>query len=172
MFEALMPTLLLDEGTLSPNGLGRNDRAHVRVQRDYAMRELGYPVWGMSPSARVDGGGYGEFGAPVLGARGYVDGIVTPHASALALTVARDDAVANLRELVEHFPVYGDFGFYDGVDPMTGRVAHVYLSLDQGMTFLAVANALAGGRLRERFASDPVVAAVLELLRAEEVPFD
>jgi hypothetical protein len=172
MFEALMPTLLIDEMGLSPRGLGRNDRAHVRVQRRYATNELGYPVWGMSPSSRVGLSGYGEFGASVLGARGYTDGVVTPHASALALAVDPREATRNLRELAKRFPIYGEFGFYDAVEPATGRVARAYLTLDQAMVFLSVANALNGGRLRARFASDPIVAAALPLVEAEEVPFE
>jgi hypothetical protein len=172
MFEALMPTLLVDEMALSPNGLGRNDLEHARVQRHYALGELKYPVWGMSPSARVDPSGYSEFGVPMLGARGYPEGVVTPHAAALALAVMPREAVTNLRELITHFPVYGDYGFYDAVDPMTGRVARAYLALDQAMLFLSVADYLDGGRLRETFEADPIVQAALPLLESEEVPFD
>jgi hypothetical protein len=54
MFEALMPVLLIDEVVLSPDGLGRNDILHARVQQRYATEELGYEVWGMSPCSTVD----------------------------------------------------------------------------------------------------------------------
>jgi hypothetical protein len=168
MFEALMPTLFLDEASWAEQSLGRNAVVHTQVQRRYALEELGYPVWGMSPCARVEESGYGEFGAPVLGARGYAIGTVTPHASALALATSPRDAVANLRRLAESFDLYGDFGFYDAVDPQTGRVAYTYLALDQSMVFLAVANHLDGDSVRRRFAADPLVAPVLPLLAEED----
>jgi hypothetical protein len=171
VFEALMPTLLVDEVALAPRSLGRNGRAHVEVQRRYALEELGYPVWGMSPSMRPGAppeAAYGEYGVPVLGARGYAPGAVTPHASALALAVAPEAAIANLRRLVDLYPIYGDYGFYDAVDPRTGVVAPVYLTLDQAMLFVAVANHLTGGAIQRRFASDPIAARALPLLPAED----
>jgi hypothetical protein len=146
--------------------------AHLRVQQRYAHEMLGYTVWGLSPSARVHGEAYGEFGAPVLGARGYADDVVTPHAVALALAVAPDEAIATLRRMIELYDVYGDFGFYDAVDPRSGRVAHAYLALDQAMILLSVANRLDGGRLRSWFAADPLVARALPLVAGEEFPLD
>ena len=41
MFEALMPTLVLDERALAPQSLGANAAVHVEVQRRYALEELG-----------------------------------------------------------------------------------------------------------------------------------
>jgi hypothetical protein len=171
MFEALMPLLLVDEVRLAPRGLGGNALVHVRVQRRYA-EQLGYPVWGLSPSASVEGPAYSEFGAAVLGARGYVDGIVTPHAAALALAAAPAEAIAVLRKMTELYDVYGDFGFYDALNPRSGRVAHAYLALDQAMILLAAANHLDGGRLRSYFSADPIVAPALPMLASEEFPLD
>jgi hypothetical protein len=59
-FEALMPTLVLDEPRLAPASLGLNDLAHATVQRRYALEMLRYPVWGMSPSATPAGAGMGS----------------------------------------------------------------------------------------------------------------
>ncbi len=167
MFEALMPALVLDEARLAPRSLGRNDVAHADVQRRFATETLGYPVWGMSPSAIPDHDGYREYGVPPLGARGYAPGAVTPHAAALALLVAPEAAVANLRALAAGFAVYGDYGYYDAVDPRSGAVAPAYLALDQSMLFLALADHLAPHGLRERFAADPIVQRALPLLAAE-----
>jgi hypothetical protein len=167
MFEALMPTLVLDEPRLAPNSLGANDRAHARVQQAFATRELGYDVWGLSPSATPEGLGYQEYGVRVLGTRGYRGGAVTPHAAALALAVAPDAAIAALRRLAAEYPVYGEYGFYDAVDPVRKEVAYTYLALDQSMLFLAVANQLSGGSVQRLFASDPIIARVLPLLGAE-----
>ena len=170
LFEALMPTLLVDEQALAPHSLGRNGRVHVEVHRRYA-EELGYPVWGMSPSMapgvpRDDS--YREFGVPALGAMGYPPGVVTPHASALALEFAPEEAIANLRRLAALYPIYGEYGFYDAVDPKSGEVVPVYLALDQAMLLIAVANHLRDGVIRERFAADPIMARALQLLPAED----
>jgi hypothetical protein len=167
MFEALMPTLVLDEARLAPASLGANGTAHVAVQRRWALETLGYPAWGLSPSMAPGTGGYHEFGARPLGVLGYEGGAVTPHASALVLPLDLPAAAANLRALAERWAVYGEFGFYDAVDPTTGTVAKSYLTLDQSMIFLAAANALTDGAVQRHFAADPIVARVLPLLATE-----
>lgn len=168
MFEALMPALVLDEAGLAPNSLGANDRAHAVIQHRYAVRELRLPVWGFSPSAQPGTERYGEYGVPILGSRGYPAGPVTPHASALALGVVPGAALANLRRLASRYGVYGEYGFYDAVDPGTGEVAYTYLALDQSMIFLALANHLTGGTITRRFSSDPLIVRVQPLLAAED----
>ncbi|MGB2680604.1 MAG: glucoamylase family protein [Candidatus Competibacter sp.] len=167
LFEALMPLLVLDEVRHAPASLGRNARAHAEIQRRFALEHLGYPVWGLSPSSTPAGDGYGEYGARILGARGYRSGAVTPHAAALALLVDPIPAVANLRQLAKRYPLYGDFGFYDAVDPKTGQVAHNYLALDQSMILIALANYSRDGVIQRYFAADPIIQRVLPLLKAE-----
>jgi hypothetical protein len=171
LFEALMPTLLVDEQAWAPSSLGRNGRVHVEVQRRYALEQLHYPVWGFSPSmapGRPRAHAYGEYGVPVLGAQGYPADVVTPHATALALEFAPEAAVANLRRLLELYPIYGEYGFYDAVDPRSGEVVPIYLTLDQAMLFIALANHLRDGVIQQRFASDPIAARALPLLPAED----
>lgn len=168
MFEALMPTLVVDEQRLAPRSLGRNARVHVAVQRRYALEELGWPVWGMSPSASPGAHGYREYGVPVLGARGYADAAVTPHAVALALPVAPKAATSNLRRLAQRYDLYGEYGFYDAVDPLSGAVGPAYLILDQAMLFVALANHLGAGIVQQRFASDPIAARALSILADED----
>jgi len=170
MFEALMPMLVVDELRLAPRSLGSNARIHVAVQRRYALEHLGYPVWGMSPSWSPDGAGYHEFGARVLGVAGYPGDAVTPHAAVLALMVDPAPALATLRELIRRYPIYGDFGFYDAVDPRAGQVAPAYLALDQAMILIALANHLAGGAIQHHFEADPIVRRALPLLKAERFP--
>jgi hypothetical protein len=167
MFEALMPTLVLDEVRHAPASLGANDLAHATVQRRFATEELGLPIWGFSPSATLVPGGYAEHGVADLGTIGYPSAVVTPHASALALGVEPDAALANLRTLATNYAAYGDFGFYDAVDPTTGVVAPVYLTLDQAMIFLATANRLCDGCVQRRFAADPIVARALAVVGDE-----
>jgi hypothetical protein len=167
MFEALMPTLIWDEKNLAPRGLGANGERHVRGQIRYATEELQYPVWGMSPSA-VPEGGYSEFGAEPFGAKGYKAGVVTPHASFLALEYAPREAAANLRKLAELYDIYGEYGYYDAVRVETGLVARKYLCLDQAMSFIALANHLAEGAVRKRFQANEIFRKVEPLFREEE----
>jgi hypothetical protein len=171
MFEALMPALVLDEQRHAPRSLGANDVAHAEVQRRYAVEELGYPVWGMSPCAAPGAIGYREFGVPVLGMRGYGPGVVTPHAAALALLVTPEAAIADLRALAGRAGLYGEYGLYDGVEPRSGAVAATYLALDQSMLFIALANYLQPHCVQERFAADPIVRRALPML-ADERFFD
>ena len=171
LFEALMPSLLLDEQALAPRSLGRNGRIHVHVQRRYALEELGYPVWGMSPSMAPGApraSAYREYGVPVLGVLGYPALVVTPHAVALALPFEPEAATANLRRLAELYPVYGAYGFYDAVDPRSGEVVPAYLTLDQSMLFIALTNHLKDGVIQRRFAADPIAARALPLLPVED----
>jgi hypothetical protein len=168
MFEALMPALLLDEQRYAPKSLGANDAVHAEVQRLYADAELAYPVWGLSPSATPAGEGYGEYGVQVLGVRGYPAGAVTPHASALALTVTPEAALANLRALAQRYAIYGDYGFYDSVDPVSGVVAYKYLTLDQSMLFIALANYLNDRCIQKLFAADPIAQKVLAMIGKED----
>jgi hypothetical protein len=137
------------------------------VQARFARRSLGLPVWGLSPSATPGGDGYGEYGVRALGSLGYGPGPVTPHASALALTVIPHAALRNLLTLAAHYRIYGDFGLYDAVDAPTGQVAYKYLALDQSMLFLALVNHLTGHAVQRRFASDPIMVRALPVIATE-----
>lgn len=161
MFEALMPTLVVDEQRYAPDSLGLNNKRHVEIQRRFAIEELGYPVWGLSPSALAAVDGYSEFGVGPLGARGYEGGVVTPHATMLALTIEPKAATDNLRELLRRYPVYGPYGFFDSVDPKSGAIGRKYLLLDQAMSFVSAVNFLTEGAIQNYFAADPVAEWVL-----------
>lgn len=168
VFEALMPILVLDEAQYAPDSLGYNGKIHTDIHRIYALESLGYPVWGMSPSSTPGADRYSEYGVKVLGAAGYPDGVVTPHAAALALLTEPSEAAANLRKLVDLYPIYGDFGFYDAVNPVTGEVAYNYLCLNQAMILVALANHLADHTVQKRFAADPIVQRALPLIGFEK----
>ena len=168
LFEALMPTVIIDEKRYGPENVGTNDVIHAIIHRRYALETLKYPVWGMSPCSMTATNGYSEYGVKVLGVRGYPAGVVTPHVSALAIYVTPAEAIANLRHLIEKYDIYGQYGFYDAVDPVSGEVAHKYLVLDQGMIFLALANYLGDQCIQKHFASDPIAQKVLPLLKDEK----
>ncbi len=153
-----MPVLMSNEAQYAPDSLGYDGNVHTDIHRMYAVESLGCPVWGMSPSSTPGADRYSEYGVKVLGAAGYPEGVVTLHAAALALLTESSEAAANLRKLVELYPIYGDFGFYDAVNPMTGEVAYDYLlCLNQAMILVALANHLANHTAQKRFAADPVV---------------
>lgn len=174
-FEALMPTMILDEKNLAPRGLGFNDKMHALGQMRFALEALKMPVWGMSPSSKPEGG-YSEYGAKPFGAKGYKAGVVTPHATALCLELIPKEAIANLRKMLELYDIYGEYGFYDAVtvipekdnpDSKEGLVARKYLALDQGMLLVAINNYLNDGGIRKRFHADPTMKKAEKLLTSE-----
>ncbi len=83
----------------------------------------------------------------------YTNGVVTPHASFLALGLAPKASLANLARLEKKFAIYGPWGFRDSVNVQTGRVSDSYLSLDQGIIMAAIGNALNHDMLRRAFAT-------------------
>jgi cyclic beta-1,2-glucan synthetase len=187
LFEYLMPLLVTRSypGTL----LDVSCRMAVRRQMDYGA-EKGVP-WGISESAysAVDRHGtyqYKAFGVPGLGLkRGLGDDlVVAPYASALATMLAPTRSAANLRRL-EALGAAGDYGFYDAVD-FTDRgdglglgmavatdpvIVRTCMAHHQGMTLVALANALLDDRLVAEFHADPRMQAT-ELLLQERLPRD
>jgi len=167
LFEALMPLLVLDELQHAPKSLGQNDRTHTALHRRHALEDLHYPVWGMSPSSTPRTHAYAEYGVRPLGVAGYPAGVVTPHAAALALMTEPQEAIINLRKLATEFKAYGDFGFYDAVDPITKEVATDYLCLNQAMILVALTNHLRNHAIQRHFEADPITQEVLPLLKIE-----
>jgi hypothetical protein len=170
MFEALMANEAVPETAWGRHSFGLNDLRNAQVQIRYATRELHYPVWGLSPSSTADNtGDYDAYGVQGLKfpagdqlaqdvTPGTTEDVVTPYASALALSVLPRQAVANLQRLRTLYPgVYGpDGGFYDAVNPTTGAIGQRRLELDQSMIMAALDNALNHGALQRDFAASPV----------------
>ncbi len=190
MFEGLMANEVVPETSWGTRSFGLADVRTAQVQIRYATQQLGYPVWGMSPSSTPDDtGNYGGYGVEGLAFPYYGAGataaqpnqglsqchgcatedVVTPHASFLALDVAPQQAYANISALRRLYPgVYGADGFFDSVDPATGAVGHRYLVLDQSMIMAALDNALNNRALQRDFASDPVSWAARTYLSLEQ----
>jgi hypothetical protein len=178
MFEYLMPSLLMPcyPGTLLDAGC----RAAVARQIRYA-RQRGVP-WGMSESCyqRTDANlvyQYRAFGVPGLGfASGLGEHLViAPYATALALPLAPRAACVNLTRL-ERLGYLSPWGFYDAIDytprhclpanqPAPCRTVMAHHS---GMTLLALAGALLGNPLQQRFLKNPLCRAH-DLLLQERV---
>lgn len=154
LFEYLMPTLLVDEQRLTVIGLGENNRRAVQIHIDYATRHLGYLVWGLSPSTTPKGK-YAEFGVSAIASKvgGYSERVVSPHASILAIAINPRVVVENLKKMLQYYPLYGEFGFYDCVDPNSGEVGQAYLTLNQAMILISINNYLNNGIMVRRLES-------------------
>ena len=188
LFEYLMPLLVMR--STPETLLDETCRMAVRRQRDYAA-ERGVP-WGISECAYdlVDHHGnyqYKAFGVPGLGMkRGLADElVVAPYATALAALVHPTAAAANLRRLARE-GLLATYGYFEAIDytprrpeepeadapgpaRTKGTIVRTYLAHHQGMTLTAIAGALSGNRMVERFHADPRVQAT-ELLLQERVP--
>jgi cyclic beta-1,2-glucan synthetase len=179
MFEYLMPALVMR----APAGslLDRAHRVAVRSQREYAAA-LGVP-WGISESAYnvrdVDQTyQYSPFGIPALGLkRGLAnDTVIAPYATGLAAMVDAPAAAKNFRDL-ERVGALGDYGFYEALDFTPDRllegerlaVVRAYMAHHQGMTIVAIANALRGGSIQGYFHAEAAARAT-ELLLQEKPP--
>ncbi|MEJ8655510.1 glucoamylase family protein [Streptomyces sp. MS1.AVA.4] len=171
MFEALMVPLFVPETSWSPGAWGLNHRRHVRSQIEHGLVEEDYGYWGFSP-ANIPQGGYSEYGVDAIGMAvdGYTSkGVVTPHASFLAMPFARDEAVANLLRIARDFGAYEDgLGFRDSVDVRTGTVSDFMLALDQGMVVAALAQVLRPGLLQRPFHTGGFARRVRPLLAKED----
>ena len=97
----------------------------------------------------------------------YTNGVVTPHASFLALRWDRRGALDNLAKLRADFDVYSRWGFRDAVNVGSGRVSPAYLSLDQGMIMAAIGNALTRDGVRRAFLGPDLERSVRPLLAME-----
>ena len=181
MFEYLMPPLVMR----APVGslLEQTCRLAVRRQQSYG-RELDVP-WGVSESAFNARDfeftyQYSNFGVPGLGLkRGLADNtVIAPYATGLAAMVDPAEALANYRRLAA-MGALGRFGFFEALDftrsrlPKGKTVAIVrnVMAHHQGMTIVAIANALQNGLMRERFHREPIIKAS-ELLLQERIPRD
>jgi cyclic beta-1,2-glucan synthetase len=181
MFEYLMPSLVMR----APAGslIERTSRLIVQQQMDYGAT-LGVP-WGVSESAYNARDiemtyQYSNFGVPGLGLkRGLgANTVIAPYATALAAMVKPQEAAANYARLAS-VGAKGAYGFYEALDYTASRVpegsevaiVRAFMAHHQGMTIVAIADALLDGVMRTRFHSDPIVQAT-ELLLQERTPRD
>ena len=195
MFEELMPAVFVPEEVWAPRSWGVNHPLHVRAEREHGLEDAGYGYWGFSPSSNP-AGGYREYGLDALGLNPegyysdqertnldvgfgncrpatnpnptYGDGVVTPHASFLAMMFERGDATANLIGIEQKLGAYGKGGFFDAVAVHSGTIARRYLSLDQAMVMGALGNVLGKGVLRKAFSTPDVEKALRPVIGIEE----
>jgi cyclic beta-1,2-glucan synthetase len=181
MFEYLMPPLVMHaplDGLLD-----RTAHLVVRRQMTYA-EELGVP-WGISEAAFNARDlnltyQYSPFGVPGLGiVRGLADNVVVaPYATGLATMVDPVAATTNYARLLD-YGARGRYGYYEALDFTPSRVpkevgyavVRCYMAHHQGMTIVAIHNAVTKGRMRKRFHAAPMIRAT-ELLLQERAPRD
>ena len=181
MFEYLMPSLVMR----APSGglLDQTTRLIVERQIAYAAG-LGIP-WGISESAFNARDiaftyQYSNFGVPGLGLkRGLADNkVIAPYATGLAAMIAPRLAAANYAALARA-GARGAYGFYEALDYTPSRlrkgeavvIVKAYFAHHQGMTIVAILNAVRNGEMRTHFHVEPVVRAT-ELLLQERAPRD
>lgn len=179
MFEYLMPALVMR----APYGslLDQTNRLVVERQQSYG-RSLNIP-WGMSESAYNARDmeftyQYSNFGVPGLGLkRGLSENrVIAPYATGLAAMIDPAGAQQNFKRLA-HMGALGRYGFYEALDFTAARlpgdsnvaIVHNFMAHHQGMTIVAIANALQGGRMRDRFHREAMIQAC-ELLLQERMP--
>lgn len=198
MFEELMPDVFVPESRWGPRSWGINHPLHVRAQREHGMDEAGYGYWGFSPSSDPfgDDGDYREYGVDALGLKpdGYFsdrektnvdagfggcragtnptptfgEGVVTPHASFLAMMYEPRQAFDNLARIEDELGAYGAGGFFDAVAVTWRTAARRYLSLDQAMIMGALGNVCGGNVLRRAFSTRDVERVLRPVLAMEE----
>ncbi len=179
MFEYLMPNLVMP--TYTGSLLEQTCDAMTLYQEHYGKQHA--VPWGISESAynALDQSGnyrYRAFGLAELGLkRGLSDDLViSPYSSQLALPIATQKALANLRRL-SSLGLEGHYGFYDAIDftrsrltpDQKGAVVATYMVHHLGMGLVATNNYLNGDPMVRRFEAEPEVRATLLLLQ-ERVP--
>ncbi|MEO8634582.1 MAG: glucoamylase family protein [Gemmatimonadales bacterium] len=189
LFEYLMPQLIMQSypGTL----LDESCRRAVRRQVEYG-RQQGVP-WGISESAYnlVDHHGtyqYKAFGVPGLGLkRGLGDElVVAPYATGLAAMIDPERSAQNYRRL-EREGLDGPYGFYEAIDytqrrsdetegakgprphGSKGVIVRAFMAHHQGMSLVALSNALLDYPMVRRLHADPRIQATALLLQ-ERIP--
>jgi cyclic beta-1,2-glucan synthetase len=179
MFEYLMPSLVLEE----PEGsvLGQATRGAVVAQKLEA--EGRDTPWGISESAiavrdHTLAFQYGPQGVARLALRRTPrdERVLAPYATALALLVAPQSAVANLRAL-EAIGARKQYGFIESLDYTPQRQAagsrfvevNTFMAHHQAMVLLSIAHVLTAGGLRRLAMDSPHLRAVAPLLH-ESLP--
>ncbi|HVN88928.1 MAG TPA: glucoamylase family protein [Candidatus Binataceae bacterium] len=181
MFEYLMPSLVMRASEESL--LSQSNRLVVRRQIKYGAK-LGVP-WGVSESAYNARDleltyQYSNFGVPGLGLkRGLSENVViAPYATGLATMVNAEAAARNFSRIAAAGGC-GRYGCYEALDYTPTRlpegkqvaIVRAYMAHHQGMTLVAINDALRDGVMRARFHAEPSIQAT-ELLLQERTPRD
>lgn len=179
MFEYLMPLLVMP--TVEETLLDETYKSCVLAQAKYGEGK-GVP-WGISESGynvfdSLQNYQYRAFGVPELGLRHGLsdDLVIAPYASCLAAMVYPCMACRNLQRLVGE-GVQTRYGFYEAMDYTPSRKPHgedsavvrSYMVHHQGMSLVALGQALLGQPMHKRFQNHALLQSASMLLE-EIVP--
>ncbi len=175
MFEYLMPSLVMR----APSASLLDQTAHLIVERQIAYaKDFGIP-WGISESAFNARDieftyQYSNFGVPGLGLKRGLSGntVIAPYATGLAAMVAPVAAAQNYVRL-QREGARGEYGYYEALDYTPSRlrkgqnvaVVQAYFAHHQGMTIVAIFNAVKNGEMRDQFHAEPMIRATELLLQ-------
>ena len=178
MFEYMMPSIWMRSH--SNTLLDRACEAAVQAQQDYAASKS--IPWGISEAAcarKNDAGDYHyeAFGVPSLAQKKSESDpmVVSPYSTFLALPVDREGSLANLKRM-NSLGWFGSYGFVEAADYTASRkfflrsrpeLVQSWMVHHQGMSLLALGNALCDQVIQRWFHSDPRVQAT-ELLLQEK----
>jgi len=182
LFEYLMPSLFMPvtKNTL----LGRSQEAVLWAQLDSAVSAgEDHSLWGVSESGYYAFDSalnyqYRAFGLSVLALRGAEEECVAaPYASMLALPFLPEEAVDNLRRMID-MQLWDEHGLYEAVDCCASRmppeasmrIIKSHMAHHQGMILCAVANALTDFSLVRLFMDRPEARALTLLLQEKPAP--
>jgi len=179
MFEYLMP--LLFQRSYDNSLLDKAAREAVTAQIAYGRKR--HVPWGISESAFANMDlnktyQYKAFGVPALGLKRGLEEqlVIAPYATLLALNVAPQETMKNLK-LLAGLGMLGDYGYFEAMDfsrqtqrqGKHGVIIKAYMAHHHGMAFLALINFLHDNPFPRRFHSDTRVRA-FELLLQERIP--
>jgi cyclic beta-1,2-glucan synthetase len=175
MFEYLLPMLWMKP---FPNTLlEQAAQAAVHAHRSYAKDKL--IPWGISECSCAQLGPDGRYeyravGVPSLALSNVSteDVVISPYSAFLALMIDGPAAAANLRDMQERGWL-GTYGFCDAYDFTPDRlrpgnsceIVGCWMAHHQGMSMVAVANALHSNAMQRRFHAEPMVTATERLLQ-------
>ncbi|MGE3239998.1 MAG: glucoamylase family protein [Pirellulales bacterium] len=179
MFEYLMPALV---SRYVPGSLLERSCA-AAVERQIAYGRQRRVPWGISESSFAALGAnsdyhYQSFGVPGLGLKRGLskDLVISPYSTALAVLVRPAEACANFRYLAQE-GAEGPWGYYEAIDYTPERVpegerctvVYSYMAHHQGMSLVALANAMFDHRMQARFQRQPLIRST-DLLLQERIP--
>jgi hypothetical protein len=146
-------------------------------------REYGVDALGLAPGDHPGESGYGYFSDQEMTnydvgfgtcrpgtnpTPHYGNGVVTPHASFLAMMHEPQQAYANLVGVQDDLKAYGTGGFFDAAAVHSGEIARRYLSLDQAMVMGSIGNVMGDNVIRRAFSTPAVERALRPVIGIEE----
>ncbi len=144
-------------------------RAHRAFCLDLAEEFPSYSenIWGISASDSQKG--YVAWGGPPRHDR--IDGTVVPYVAAGSMMFTPDICLPAVREMYQRYgdQIYGQYGFADAFNPLTGWVDTDVIGIDLGITLLGVENSRTG-QVWKWFMQDQDVEKALELVGLTREP--